>query len=88
MQGKLPQTINVNVNLREVGALPEHASREGCGVEVPDWCPAVARQLGRLVINGSHCLLASGDPPFWQRACGLYSQWRFLRFFCKFFVLV
>ena len=37
------------LNLREVGALPEYSSREGCGVEVPDSCHEASREFGRLV---------------------------------------
>ena len=34
-------------NLREVGALPEYASREGCGVEVPDSGKAARKEKSR-----------------------------------------
>ena len=40
--------INIHINLREVGALPDYSSREGCGVEVQESCEEAAREFGRL----------------------------------------
>ena len=43
-----PAASTGNNNLREVGALPEYASPEGCGVGTPQKRKAGARSLGRL----------------------------------------
>ena len=40
---------HLSTHLREVGALPEYSSREGCGVEVQDSRDEAGREFGRLV---------------------------------------
>ena len=72
--------IDININLREVGALPEYSSREGCGVEVPDSCDEGSRQFGRLVIHSFHIGIALWTLSFWVPACELYIGISFLGF--------
>ena len=59
-------------------ALPEYASREGCGVEVQDSRDEGSREFGRLVIHSFHVGIALWTLSFWVRACGMYIGISFL----------
>ena len=66
--------------MREVGALPEYSSREGCGVEVQDSREEGSREFGRLVIHRIHIGIALWTLSFWVPACELYIGISFLGF--------